>query len=220
MKNNPKVLASTYNDVNKTKMFTVMVDIPYVLLLELLQFKELNITYRKIEDIEVQEVLDNPFVPIWLKQENINGKILNNELPKQMWLEFLKGCDSEMNIEVNSDITMIVDYKKLGISDMYNYLLKLKVHKQNANLLLAPFAYTTCVISSTEWDEFFEVMCPKYELKNFDKNIEHCKSKKEWLKLTEDKIDEDYFQSINKSTIQPELQKIAEEIYDLYQEIK
>jgi len=62
--NKPKILAATYNPVSRTKMFTVVVDVPYVLLPELLQHKELNITYKKIEDITLEEVLDNPYIPI------------------------------------------------------------------------------------------------------------------------------------------------------------
>jgi hypothetical protein len=104
--NKPKVLAATYNPISNTKMFTVMVDIPYVLLPELLQFKELNVTYKKIEDIQLQEIVDNLYIPIWTKKQGMDSELLDNLVPNQMWLEFLKGCESKMSIDVNSNTTI------------------------------------------------------------------------------------------------------------------
>lgn len=40
-------------------------------------------------------------------------------------------------------------------------LMKLNVHKQVTNRLLEPFQYISVVLSSTEWDNFFELRCHK-----------------------------------------------------------
>ena len=156
-----------------------MVDIPYVLLHKLLQFKELNITSKSIEDIELQNVLNNTFIPIWVKQQKDgNGQIIPY---KNLWENSLFGEDDvEMCSSTDNDgfhgsveearkrgynvskMKEWTDKGKTGIREWYNNLLKRGVHKQNANNLLVPFAYITCIISGTEWDNFFELRCPKY----------------------------------------------------------
>jgi len=211
-------LAATQNKGKKT--LTVIVDVPYVYLPELLKHKELTITWKKIKDIEVNNVLDNPFIPTW---DN------NSETLNQMWLEFLKGADSKMAIDVNSNTTIssvnfdvssseasgwIVDYKKLGITDMNYYLNK---HTRN-NLLLTPFAYTTCIITSSNWDSFFEEFCPKYKISNEDgSNPIIGKSKREISELTDCLYDPSTLDKCNiLLTIPQELQEIAEQIYDIW----
>jgi hypothetical protein len=146
MKNQTKILAATHNPVSQTKILTVMVDIPYVLLPELLQFKELNVSYKKVN--------------IWEKEV---------------------------------------------------------------------FDKTTCIISGTEWEGFFEIFCPKYELHIPTQGYPdpcyegyYFKSKKDsGIKSTYENPKnwtEEQWQSINKSSAQPEFQVIAEMLYDLYQE--
>lgn len=196
--NNSKVLAATYNPVSDTKMFTIMVNVPYVLLSDLLEFKELNVTYKKIEDIELEEVLCTPF--------------------------------------------KLKDVKYVFRENDYSTLLQEIECNNKAKTFLTPFAYTTCIISGTEWDNFFELRCPKYKMNinNFNEQDStekfiYAKSKKEyekWLKQYWNKdliykdenkeissINEEFWQSINKSAAQPEFQVIAEMLYDLYQEV-
>lgn len=223
MKN--KVLAATYNPVTKDKMFTVMIDVPYCLLLELLEHKELTINYKKIKDITLQEILENPYIAE----------------DKVIWKDILNGCVSKMTIDVNSDSTInevnfdtknssgwLIDYNKLGIKDMYKYLLE--ANSLAAHNLLMPFAYTTCIINGTNWNNFFEKLCPKYELLLPNGSLfGYYKSKKDWLmeyclifKTDSDLVsfEDGYWESINTSVVSLELQNIAETIYDLYQEVE
>lgn len=200
MKN--KVLAATYNPVTKSKIFTVMVDVPYCLLPELLQHKELNITYKKIEDITLQEVLDNPYVPIGANQEDINDLQIVNKL----WRNCLEGYwyeDGKFNF---------------GVHQHYNDLLLQKIPKQIVNSLLIPFACTTCIITGSNWNEFFELKCPKYKIECSTNGTNIYNSKKQVIKHFDCKNDEPNWESINKSIVQLDLQRIAETIYDLYQE--
>jgi len=116
------------------------------------------------------------------------------------------------------------------LKSKYQNLIEAGVHKQNANRLLAPFAWTTCILTGTEWENFFELRCPRYEFFNeMNNSTMHFKSKKELVKYfndTELNIDsqtansEEFWQSINKSGAQPEFQAIAEMLYDLYQEVE
>ena len=53
--------------------------------------------------------------------------------------------------------------------------------KQLCNRLLEPFMWTTILITATEFDNFFELRCPKYKLIGLGGGP--VKSRKEWLKI-------------------------------------
>lgn len=211
--NNPRVLASTYNTVSNTKMISFLVDFPTVLLAELRTHRiltqgslyehselvDFNLSANSARAIPhnkyLQKVLDNPFIPIWTKQQKgMNGELLESSYLNNIWYQ---GLEEQVLY--------------------YHALLKENAHKQNANRLLAPFAYTTCIISGTEWDNFFELRCPKIYHEGTKK---YYKSIKEWNKVDKDiKWNKNCLSHPeNKSTAQPEFQVIAEMLYDLYQE--
>lgn len=89
----------------------------------------------------------------------------------------------------------------------------LDIHKEHANRLVAPFAYSTVIVSGTEWDNFFYLRCPKYELEG-----QVFRSKQELVKALPMYSIEDLnlFNTINKATAQPEIQSVAEAMYDIY----
>jgi hypothetical protein len=218
--NQPKVLAATYNPVSSTKMISFLVDFPTVLLAELRTHRILTqgSLYEHSELIDfnmsansaraiptnkyLQKINDNPFIPIWTKkQSGMSGEIM----------------------ELDEDVNYHYQYAVNSAINNHKTLSDLRIHKQNANRLLAPFAYTTCILSGTEWEHFFELRCPKYEFES-----KQFLSKKQLHKylvsenmMTADKKEpewEFFCQSINKSSAQPEFQIIAEMLYDLYQE--
>ncbi len=247
--NNPKVLAATYNPVSKTKMFSVMVDFPTSLLAGLrthriltqgaayehCELNDLSLSANSARAIPtskyLQKVVDNPFIPIWTKQQKgMSGELVENvEQINYTWLNSLDNTPTEIDNGVRN------------VRDNYNELLNLKVHKQNANGLLAPFAYTTCILSGTQWENFFELRCPKYHLDLAMRDFGYFRSKKEFMKELDAIIESDKaenhpslqrainkkerlesgelkWEDINSSEAQPEFQVIAEMIYDLYQE--
>src|SRR5574343_1403417 len=85
--NKPKVLAATYNPVSKTKMISFLVDFPTVLLAELRTHRiltqgslyehselvDFNLSANSARAIPhnkyLQKVIDNPFIPVWTKQQ-------------------------------------------------------------------------------------------------------------------------------------------------------
>jgi len=104
-----------------------------------------------------------------------------------------------------------------AIKPKYEDLVENGIHKQNVNRLVSSYAYTTCILSGTEWSNFFELRCPKYTSLNID-----AKSKKEYIEIAIQlsetfPLSETEWQAINTSSAQPEFQVIAEMIYDLYQ---
>jgi hypothetical protein len=173
-----KVLAATENKETNTSMFTIMVDIPYVLLPELLQRKELSVTYKKLEDIPLHDIWNNPFTPALLHQSNIGKLSLKEENfqeAKNLWLRNLKDRDvfevwwSEKGIIKSQYDSEPKQKEDSGRGDIqfsnfceiptlksnYYELSKLLNCEKSAKLLLAPFAYTTCIISGTNWSDFF-----------------------------------------------------------------
>jgi hypothetical protein len=285
LKNQPKVLASTIN--NNVKTFTVLIDVPYVLLPELMLFNKLSISYKKLDDIDVKDVVNNPFIPIWTKKSTVIP--YTNEIDFWYWL------DIETEIEEDDDVSETVEneydkYKKFkesfsldnlwndallgkedidmcsttdndgfygtvseaqrlgynlsnmnewidkgetGINEWYKMLLDRNIDKQQANLILSPFAYTTCIITGKgrDFNNLFEMLCPKY-LVPFDASTVWDKtfnSKTEaksyissyWEEDGEEVVNHmdtnDVWTKINKSKVRPELQYIAEMLYDLYQ---
>lgn len=158
---------------------------------EFVELDELNLSANSARAIPhnkyIENILNTPYIPMWTKQQKgMSGAVLTDEQKQTLdkaWVEFLSGYDTQMTVETNSDTSIdsvcfdpnspdfsgwIVDYHKPGIIDMYNFLLEQGVHKQNANRLLAPFAYTTCILSGTEWDNFFNLRCPQYDFNNPD----------------------------------------------------
>ena len=110
--NKPKVLAATYNPVSQTKMISFLVDFPTVLLAELRTHRiltqgslyehselvDFNLSANSARAIPankyLQKILDNPFVPIWTKnQSGMNGNLLpgdtefRNEYVKETTLD-------------------------------------------------------------------------------------------------------------------------------------
>lgn len=248
--NQPRVLAATYNPVSKTKMFSVMVDFPTVLLAELRTHRILTqgaaYEHSEIVDLSlsansaraiphkkyVERVLENPFTPVWTEQQKgMSGKLLsaeNADIADHNWKIALKGGAVYYDeVGKRKEVS--------GLIDVHNVLVnELGVHKQNANRLLAPFAYTTCILSGTEWENFFELRCPKYTFQtSYAPHV--YRSKKEALAAHPPLAKGDYcsdhtyrcndfteedWQAVNESGAQPEFQIIAEMIYDLYREAK
>ncbi|MCS7317213.1 MAG: FAD-dependent thymidylate synthase [Candidatus Dojkabacteria bacterium] len=152
--NEPQILAATYNPVSNTRMISFLVDFPTVLLAELrthriltqgslyehFELLDFNLSANSARAIPhnkyLEKVLQNPFVPIWTKQQRgmSGGRHENQNTLTTIWIEALE-----------------------VIKKQYEQLVSNDAHKQNANRLLAPFAYTTCIISGTEWDNFWNL---------------------------------------------------------------
>lgn len=269
-------MAATYNPVSDTRMISFLVDFPTCLLAELrthriltqgslyehMELDDFNMSANSARAIPsnkyLQKVLDNPFIPIWTKQQKgMSGKSLPLEIKSkanEYWLSNLKdkdtfhawigdggymsqGYESQIEDEDFEDTNIGSSIWSASctlntLKSYYEKLIALNIHKQNANRLLSPFAYITCIISGTEWDNFFELRCPKYKFAIYNEqgneitHYEYAKSKKEHIRqigvtkpeITSDTFSDNYWNEINKSSAQPEFQVIAEMLYDLYQE--
>lgn len=168
----------------------------------------------------VESVQNDPFIPIaWQKDhKGMQGTEYENRDWRiaQIKDEWLAARDNaiESATELNKGVT-----------------------KQLCNRLLEPFMWTTMLITGSEegWDNFFELRCPQYELKqqinNEPEKTFYFKSKKDYKKFFKEGFDNDprYFHlvdsmsdlewlQINKGQAEIHIMDLAEKIYDVMNE--
>jgi len=98
-------------------------------------------------------------------------------------------------------------------------LNKLGVTKQLANRLLEPFLYHKVLVTSSEWTNFFELRCPRYEAVHYNKTF---KSRKEFIEFYRTQNIGHDFESwsdlewlkINRGMGEIHIMDLAEKIYD------
>lgn len=147
----------------------------------------------------IEEVKSNPFIPIaWQKPHKGMQGVEYNEYPYTEYYrsEWLKCRDAVIN--------------QLDV-------LGANVTKQLCNRLLEPFMWHKVIITATDWDNFFELRCPKIlnqadgkyyrslkDWNNVDKEIQ-------WLGIS-------CLHPENKSQADIHIQAIAELMWDAYNE--
>src|SRR5690554_3548839 len=101
--------------------------------------------------------------------------------------------------------------------ELATFLHSSNVTKQLVNRIIEPFVWTTELVSGTEWENFFELRCPKYSVGN-----EVYRSKKDAINQEDDEINsrilsgfsELEWLQINESQAEIHIQKIAEMMWD------
>ena len=145
-----KVIADSKNEFGN-RITTMIVTFPRIILAELNTHRMLSrnsassraIPFEKM----VKSVQDNPFIPMaWQKDhkgmqgtEYFDNNICDIDSLKEQWLE-----------QRNAAIYHAQNLHSIGVT------------KQLCNRLLEPFMWHTVIITATEWENFFELRCPKY----------------------------------------------------------
>ena len=151
----------------------------------------------------VEDVEKNPFIPI-------------------AWQKNHKGMQGSEYLEINPNVFGPVNgwlEARNKAVELAKYLNELDVTKQLCNRLLEPFVWTTELITGTEWDNFFELRCPSY----YDGETVHRSRKDYLIKNDPDRnktYSEEYFRAVNESQAEIHIQKIAEMMWDSYNESK
>ena len=156
----------------------------------------------------VKMVKEQPFIPIaWQKDHkgmqgteyHIDNDVILND---NQWLE---ARDNAIFIAKN--------------------LHKAGVTKQLCNRLLEPFMYHTVLVTATEWENFFELRCPKYH-KPYE--TIYYRSKKDLLNslpdvdakiIKKESTNIDWLQR-NKGAAEIHIMDLAEKMWDVYNESK
>lgn len=160
----------------------------------------------------VREVRNNPFIPVaWQKgHKGMQGFEYHEDpstidyLTKQ-WL-FAKDCAIDTMLRIDSN----------------------DVTKQITNRPLEPFMWYRAIVTSTEWENFFQLRCPQYEIFAGPENTEEYRcSGRSWKDLMNDKnglardFDTDNILeklSYNKGQAEIHLMMLAESMWDAMNE--
>jgi thymidylate synthase ThyX len=194
------------------RLTTYKVTYPRIIHAEMLRHRMLSRNVASSRAIPfnkmVKMVEENPFIPIaWQKDH-----------------KGMQGGEYFTNVD---DIKEREMYWLTARSSAINMAQKLNNHnttKQLCNRLLEPFIWTTELITGTEWDNFFDLRCPKYVIEGINNN-HPFNSKKDLLKTAyrlpalkakvDDYTDLDWLK-INKSQAEIHIQKVAEMMWDAY----
>ena len=227
-----EILADSINP-QKDRITTMKITFPRMMLAELnthRMFSRNSASSRAIPfNKMVKMVEENPFIPIaW--QKDHKGMQGSDYITDEKIIDFKKGVwiqarNEAINRarELNSNISII---KKGTLQEVLGTEIpKTAVTKQLCNRLLEPFMWHEVIITATEFENFFKLRCPQYDV-----NGNLFRSKKDALEYTATTFHEGRKQlirynnlgwlSINKSQADIHIQAIAELMWDAYNESK
>ena len=170
----------------------------------------------------VKMVEEDPFIPIaWQKDhkgmqgtEYITDSLFA-DLMKQEWLVARDAAILSAK-RLNSGKIATDEQDLLGRYE--------PVTKQLCNRLLEPFMWHTTLITATEWENFFELRCPKY--KRFYKETPYANSWKDYLNDCEDDSEKERLNKfsivdrikLSHSQAEIHIQALAEAMWDAMNE--
>lgn len=217
-----KVIADSTNQFGN-RITTMVVTMPRIILAEFNTHRmfsrnsapSLEIPFEKI----VKSVEENPFIPIAWQTEHkgMQGSEYitcnaNLEVIEQDWLE-ARDFATRSAKRLNEGFQYNIDDEN-EIRD--------KVTKQLCNHLLEPFMWHTVIVTATEWENFFSLRCPQYDLGKFiDGETSTYRSRKDLLKngIDYEPIGSDselFWLQRNKGQAEIHMMALAEAMWDAY----
>lgn len=217
-----KVIADSKNEFGD-RITTMIVTFPRFILAEFNTHRMFSRNSASSRAIPFEKMLNsvenNPFIPIaWQKDhKGMQGT--------EYFLE-------EVDISIlNQDWVYARDEALRKAKDLSSW----GATKQLCNRLLEPFMYHTVIITATEWENFFSLRCPKYELTDLYGHKWFARSKKDflkrlgngselpnttnylWGKPVKDLTDLDWLKS-NKGQAEIHMMSLAEAMWDVFNE--
>lgn len=237
-----KILADSINGQNRITTFEVRY--PRIIHGEVMTHRVFsrNASSSRAVPFEkmIKEVMDNPFIPIaWQRRhKGMQGaEYLDPEVEYKLsdFLEIFAKMvgDKSRAVLDNLVIDAGLDESKT-LEGWWLYCRDLAIQasivmsafgvtKQLCNRLLEPFSYITVIITATEFDNFFELRCPKYTdtLKFYYKSKKDFNSVERYEVLKNDindKRTELDWLKINESKAEIHIQQLAELMWDARKE--
>jgi len=232
MKISAKIVADSISPKNH-RITTLECILPRIIWAEMLthrMFSRNAASSRAIPNAKlIQSVIDEPFIPIaWQKKHaGMQGSayIEDQGYIDLITAEYLKTRDYA--IETAQALSKGITLSR-GI-DHQEIIEGTQVTKQLANRLLEPFQYYKVLITATEWENFFELRCPKYQVRlGVTRDIKTFRSKKDVIKAADsyniehhfDELDTIDWLKLNKSQAEIHISAVAEAIWDAMNESK
>ena len=182
-----KIIKDSIRYGSKDRITTFLVRFPRFIEPELLRHRMFSFSAASSRAISLEKHISN---------------VINESYCPAPFTKDCKGMSAKENItERNSAFASKVwANAKSKMVDFALGLKSLEVHKQHASRLLQPFEYTEYLITATDFQNFWNLRCPNYT----SDGIRYF-SKKYSLKG-----------ATNTSTAQPEIQELAELMYNAY----
>ena len=195
-----KILADT-RGINGTRLTTFLVKFPRFIEPEILRHRSLSFSAASSRAVNLEKHIEKVDKEYFIPKFTKDNKGMSAK-------EYLSGQEEgwatlAWGIALNEVISASKEFLKWG------------VHKQHGSRLLQPFEYQEMIISGTEWESFFDLRCPKYFIPGVDGEVYRSKLDVQHIV---DKYDLKGFDpdKHNKSEAQPEIQHLAEMMWDLY----
>ena len=197
-----EILADSVN-LRGNRVTTFKIKFPRIIEAEILRHRMLSFSAASSRAINlekhIEKVEKDPFIPT----------------------RFTKDCRGMSAKEYLSDTqnAYAEDIWRQALEDVLIAAKKLNnlgVHKQHASRLLQPFEYQEMIVTGTDWENFFSLRCPQYYILGLEEDT--YRSQEDVQRVIK-KYDTKGFDPLkhNKSTAQPEIQELAEMMWDEYQ---
>lgn len=227
-----QIIADSINP-SGNRLTTMIVTFPRIILAEVNTHRAFSrnsassraIPFKKM----VESVQKNPFIPMaWQKDhKGMQGseyfiEPVEIKLLETKWLKARdRAIESALDLAAGTfDINEVFEFNTEG--DLITLQNVVGVTKQLCNRLLEPFMWHTVIVSSTEFENFFSLRCPKYVAMEVP-HEDTFRSKKDWIKAHNGHFDVsnwtelDWLQ-LNKGQAEIHMMALAESMYDAYQE--
>ena len=198
------VIVADSIDPRGNRITSFLLTVPQIVVKELLRHRMFSFSSSSMRAIPFNKVLqdtkENMFVPIAFQSHHsgmqgtsyLTGK--EAEDAKTQWVQSgLKACEEA--------------------EKLYN----LGVTKQMCSRIIEPFGYAKILVTATEWENFFELRCPKFDYLG----QKLYKSRKDAIKETNASLPYDdwySWQKMNKSQAEIHIQALAESMWDALNE--
>lgn len=210
-----KVIADSINE-SGNRITSMQVTFPRYILAELNTHRMFSRNSASSRAIPFEKMLksveENPFIPI-------------------AWMKDHKGMQGTEFFTTTSDIE-VAEYmwKEASWNAIHKakHMAEMGITKQLVNRLLEPFMWHTVIVTATEWENFFYLRCPKYEVIAGPEDDESfiCRGRS-WKDFMLDKqglakdFDTDNIVerlSFNKGQAEIHMMALAEAMWDVYNE--
>lgn len=183
------------------RLTTFLLNVPQIIVKELLRHRMFSFSSSSMRAIPFNKVLadirQNMFVPIAF-QSHHSG---------MQGTEYLTGEDEDMAIAqwISAGFKACVEAEKL-----YN----MGATKQLCSRIIEPFGYAQILVTATEFDNFFDLRCPVYEVE-IGSHKEQFRSRRDLINKYLTYVSEDWqWFDINKSQAEIHIQALAESMWD------
>lgn len=207
-----KVVGDSVSSLSGDRISTLVLTFPRFLLAELNTHRVFSKNSASSRAIPVHKMIEavknNSFIPIaWQKEHK--GMQGSEYFTEEKDIEYLK------DMWFSARDFVVQQAKSLTLSEAF--IDGRGLTKQLANRLLEPFMWHTVIITGTEWENFFNLRCPRYEFEvPGTGRTEVFKSKleaKEKYPVLRNFTEEEW-RAANQGQAEIHMMELAEKIYD------